>query len=264
MPTWKADVILANSDMQPESYDHITLTPEEQKEVIRLAGDKDPDEALRLARKARHYMLKKHQYGRNLLRDTPTRKITAEELYRRYSKFYDVDQWNETIVKNMCCYFSYDKRFKGSLQKGILLAGNVGTGKNTLMRFFQRNFVFPYRLVACDEIQGKYQSEGITSLRHYKQNHSLSGDPYGLTEIGFCFNDLGTEADAGNYGNVLNTMASIIVARYESGLPFCSTHITTNLTAEDITAGYGTRMADRCREMFNVIAFDKDAPTRRK
>lgn len=41
------------------------------------------------------------------------------------------------------------------------------------------------------------------------------------------------------------------------------THITTNLSATEIEAFYGNRVRSRLREMFNRIAFPKDAPAKR-
>jgi DNA replication protein DnaC len=75
---------------------------------------------------------------------------------------------------------------------------------------------------------------------------------------------LGTEANAKHYGHEKNVMAEIILNRYDNNLPYHCTHITTNLTADEIKAQYGTRVTDRIREMFNIIKFPVGAKSRRK
>jgi DNA replication protein DnaC len=42
------------------------------------------------------------------------------------------------------------------------------------------------------------------------------------------------------------------------------THATTNLSASELEEIYGNRLRSRMREMFNLVAFDKDASDKRK
>jgi len=52
--------------------------------------------------------------------------------FKRFNRVYDIDESNSFIVKQLALYFSNDKEFeKGnySLSKGIMIMGNVGTGK---------------------------------------------------------------------------------------------------------------------------------------
>jgi DNA replication protein DnaC len=58
-------------------------------------------------------------------------------------------------------------------------------------------------------------------------------------------------------------MHEVLTQRYKNGL-FTSTHVTTNLSAEQIKELYGVRVADRMREMFNLISFPENAKSRRK
>ncbi|KOH43509.1 ATPase [Sunxiuqinia dokdonensis] len=60
-------------------------------------------------------------------------------------------------------------------------------------------------------------------------------------------------------------MAEILLARYDL---FVSkrmlTHLTTNLSASELETIYGNRIRSRMREMFNLVAFDKDAKDKRR
>jgi DNA replication protein DnaC len=58
-------------------------------------------------------------------------------------------------------------------------------------------------------------------------------------------------------------MAEVILNRYDNRLPNCSTHITTNLGAEEIATQYGSRVMDRLRELMNIIEFNPKAKSRR-
>jgi len=59
-------------------------------------------------------------------------------------------------------------------------------------------------------------------------------------------------------------MGEILLSRYDlfisKGIP---THVTTNLSASEIEEKYGNRVRSRMREMFNLVAFDKNAPDKR-
>lgn len=81
---------------------------------------------------------------------------------------------------------------------------------------------------------------------------------------GYCFDDLGTEQQIKHFGNDCNVMAEILITRYEEFIANGSiTHITTNLSASEIEKAYGNRVRSRLRQMFNLIAFDKEAKDKR-
>jgi DNA replication protein DnaC len=59
-------------------------------------------------------------------------------------------------------------------------------------------------------------------------------------------------------------MAEILLARSDL---FVSkrmmTHITTNLSASELESIYGNRIRSRMREMFNLVAFDRESKDKR-
>ncbi|EOA55602.1 hypothetical protein HMPREF1214_03725 [Bacteroides sp. HPS0048] len=71
-----------------------------------------------------------------------------------------------------------------------------------------------------------------------------------------CFDELGREPRPAKYfGTELNVMQYIFQCRYELRRE-ALTHVTTNLTVEEIQDKYGAYIADRINEMFNVIRLD--------
>lgn len=236
-----------------KTYQEIELTEEQAAEALRSAREKE------------YYRRRHEEYRKSLLevRDFP--KFNQEQLLEIFKIQYEVDASNEKIITDLCYYFSGDPKFSGDLKKGILLSGGVGVGKTSIMKFFGRNQVFSYRIMSCRDIEKHFSESGYEAVDLYSTNLPIStnGNPFGHQIIGYCFDDLGTEDNSKFYGKEKNMMAEIILNRYDTSLPHNSTHITTNLTAQDIIDIYGTRVTDRLKEMVNVIAFHKDTKSRR-
>jgi DNA replication protein DnaC len=240
---------LGNEDRE---YNHIVLT---ESETI---------EALRSAREQKHYLLRRLEYGQSLNAPRTVYNAFAEEVFERFKEQYSVDKHNESTVWNLCYYFTNDERFEGDLSKGLLLFGGVGIGKTTLMHFFKRNPRATYKLISCRDIESDFSSEGEKSVRNCSFNISIAENEFLQKEIGFCFDDLGTEANAKFYGKEKNVMAEIILNRYDNRIPHYYTHVTTNLSHDELKEQYGIRVYDRMKEMLNIIAFPEEATSRRK
>lgn len=246
-----------NQERVLESFDHINLDEED----------------LRKAREEKHYRLKREQYLLSIQERTAGKRFSAEEYYKAFTDIFPINPKKEekymVIVKRLCCYFSEDKRFNTAdlnLAKGILLFGGVGVGKTTLMQMFAQNQAFSYRIISCRQVGADFIKEGEDAVARYSSNYEIpvNSNPYGHQVVGYCFDDLGTErVDLKHYGNSKNVMTDILLNRYDNKLDPRGTHITTNLSAEELEQTYGTRVIDRIREKFNLIEFDKDAKSRR-
>lgn len=227
-------------------------------------------EALRQAREKKHYQLEKVNYLMNLNKPREYKKFKAEEVRDLLNESgFVIDKDNEQVIWLLCLYFTNDERFdlEGyDLTKGIVLFGGVGVGKTTLMKRFFKNQHQSYIMKMCREIEDEYAADGDHVLTSYglPRNATLNGDPFGHQVLGYCFDDLGTEPMGKYYGKQSNVMAEIILNRYDRDVPYNQTHLTTNLTIEEVKDRYGSRVTDRMRQMFNLIAFDKNAPSRRK
>ena len=105
----------------------------------------------------------------------------------------------------------------------------------------------------------QYADMGPEMLHIYsrKLNIATSIDTFYQNQVGACFDDLGTERQGKHYGDAANVMEQIILNRYDNtNAPWYYTHITTNLTADEIENYYGTRVRSRMREMFNLITLE--------
>lgn len=250
----------SNAESSPESFSTIELTEQEQAE------------ALRLGREAKYYRLREQAYWENVGKARELVKFTADQLYDKAAKLITIDSNNEWIVKALCLYFTGDKRFENlkpsySLHKGLYLFGSVGVGKTFLMELFFQNQVQSFTVVSARQIEADYAEKdgGDTSLVYYSQPIQIpvNGNPYGQRSLGICIDDIGTENDGKHFGKVKNVITEVMLNRYDNRLPGNMTHVTTNLNTEEIEQRYGTRVLDRMREMFNLLAFNVEAPSRR-
>lgn len=178
---------------------------------------------------------------------------------------FEVDQWNRQAVKALCHYFTGCTSFEKmsppgqswKLHKGLLITGNTGAGKTTLMQLFKRNTRQCYQVVNCRQLNVLFAIQGYEMLGRYSVpiRIPLAEETFYQQELGTCFDDLGVEND-----NVrINVMAEIILNRYENSTPWHYTYITTSLTAGQIKQRYGSRVQSKVREMFNMIVLpEKD------
>lgn len=181
-----------------------------------------------------------------------------------------IDDENRFVIESLAKYFTKSPEFEQirpgySLEKGILLHGNVGVGKSQLMKVFRYNQRHSYDIKDCSDITAEFQKSGEDGLAKYFRDTDIKyKNDFGHKKSGWCFDDLGVESDGRYFGNSVKVMERIIDVRYrgfkEIGLV---THMITNLSATEIKANYGIRFADRCREMFNIISFPEKAESRR-
>lgn len=248
-----------------ESYDHIILTSQEQ------------EEALRLARRAKHLSQESERYYEKVRSKPLFRQLSKDELRamviktgRDITPSFVIDEENEPAFEAMVLYFSGDKAFEGlgagySLNKGLLVLGPVGCGKTTLLRAFAGNSRNAFCVVSCRKVVDEYSKTGAIALDTYSSLKPVYAHQYyGQTGIGYGFDDLGTEEVKKHFGNEVNTMAEIILNRYDNLGLKGKTHITSNLTISDVEERYGSRVRSRLREMCNLISFNPSSADRRK
>lgn len=135
---------------------------------------------------------------------------------------------------------------------GIMLCGNCGNGKTTMM-YAVRNLVnYLSRMGAI--IIGNTRPElevmdAMSIVKRAKDDELMNIATKQMLGI----DDLGNEpAEVMNYGNVVSPLAELLEIRYKRQL---YTIVTTNLTPKQVREKYGARVADRLNEMFGVVIF---------
>lgn len=178
-----------------------------------------------------------------------------------FGKHFKIHETDKEIVYKLCSYFIRDKEYcqkeKIDPEKGILLSGPVGCGKTSLMNLLKH--LVPnrrsYEMIPCRNVTFSFNHIGYKAIEDYGNSSFL------------CFDDLGVEPPGRYYGHDCNVMGEVLLSRYELYLQTnrkLKTHVTTNLNAEELEERYGNRVRSRMREMFNLIAFDKQTQDKRQ
>ncbi|GAA3657432.1 ATPase [Flavivirga jejuensis] len=173
-------------------------------------------------------------------------------------KFKIIEEDREIIFK-LCNYFIKDeancKRLDIDINKGILLSGPVGCGKTSLMKLLRYTVPHqkPYKMIPARNIVFGFNHIGYKTIEDYGDGQY------------FCFDDLGVEPIGRHYGKDCNVMGEILLSRYDLFLENkIKTHATTNLNAQELEERYGNRVRSRMRQLFNLVAFDKESGDKRK
>lgn len=200
--------------------------------------------------------------GKKMLYDFPKILIYLNAKGKiLFGKKFQIDKDDVSTLFKLCSYFIRDKencqKLDIDLNKGILLSGPVGCGKTSLMKLLRHLVPHQryYEVIACRNITFGYNSIGFKTIEGYGNSNY------------YCFDDLGVEPLGRFYGKDLNVMGEILLSRYElfNDTKFgLKTHGTTNLNAIELEERYGSRVRSRMREMFNLIAFDKDSRDKRR
>lgn len=175
-------------------------------------------------------------------------------LERHYKAEASIDEIDESTAEHIDQITQW---MCNSDKWGVLLMGSVGNGKTTLMNATIRVINLAYtnsknriginRLCHVFNVPAKR----ITDLARL----DVSYYPLYSTIVGI--DDLGEEpTEVLSYGNSITPVIDIIEDRYSRRRLLIA---TTNLDEGAIAKKYGTRVADRLREMMNVITFTNNS-----
>ena len=258
------------------------LQKEKQRRANLLRCDFDAiilndDAKLKIIQKTRENKLSSQlaaEYWRRVDKGREAVQYSAAEYFKKFKETanrlvggeFIIDKENEQVIRQLCYYFSGDKRaenFGLSLSKGISLIGGVGVGKTIIMKAFSENQNASYMFVKARNISYDFADQGFKVIRKYSEIENIPLNIFGQNQLGMCIDDLGTDEEKKHFGNSLNALVEIIMNRYELNR-HNMTHLTTNLNAKQTEEIYGARVRSRMREMFNQVTFDIQAKDRRK
>lgn len=164
---------------------------------------------------------------------------------------------NEDDVKGVCMKVA--KWLTDPSTKGwLFILGNVGTGKTTLMNAIS---VIQGRMQhISNNVPHRWGSKTISALDlpRYARDEDMERDyrdlMAGTDSRPFLYlDDVGQEpVEVKSFGNSLIPFVEIVHKRYSTQRPMV---ITSNLTIRDILERYGERVADRMKEMTEVVNF---------
>ncbi len=165
--------------------------------------------------------------------------------------FIETEKIKSTIQK-LLYYFTGSGLFDGSLKKGIMLIGPVGTGKSLIFKVFKaytgkilRTNSFQYHF--SHEIIDNVNVNGVEFLEKY--NHNFDNP------ITCYIDDIASRNEIIKYyGTEVNVMEQLLSIRYNVYSRYRKlTHVTSNKYPSDFKGLYDERIIDRMKEMFNII-----------
>jgi len=184
----------------------------------------------------------------------------GKKLFGEHFKIHAIDY---EIILQLVAWLINDidtcKRYNISRNKGILLSGEVGCGKTSLMKLFASLIPLKraYKMKPAREITMEFSHHGYDVIHRYSRS-VRSPKP-------ICFDDIGIEPPMRYFGDPINVVGEILLTRYDLFISKgIQTHITTNLTADELQERYGDRVRSRLREMVNLIAFSPDSLDKRQ
>lgn len=180
-------------------------------------------------------------------------------LIKYFEPNFKMSETQKELLRELLLYFTGNSDFKGSLSKGILLTGSVGSGKTLLLEKvfktytseeLQQNSYIPYNfkdLAECYKTEGDKAFEQIKAKKHESLNRMIVSP--------VLIDDLGAgDYILGNFGNKINLIDKVIDVRYLIFSRFRKlTHATTNLYISDFKKAVDERTISRMAEMFNII-----------
>jgi len=174
--------------------------------------------------------------------------ITASyrsEVQRRNRTFRLDDETREHIT-------AAAKWLIGESRSGLLLCGNCGNGKTTLLRALRAVIA----VMTSDEPRSEQRCMRIIAANDIVRiNRDSNSDTWNNLRSFpiLAIDDAGEEAaEVINYGNVQQPIVEILSYRYENMLP---TLMSTNMDPKNLHNHYGNRIADRMKEVMEKIIF---------
>lgn len=192
----------------------------------------------------------------------PNNLPTFREFIIKKSPTYVIDKQAEPIVKLLGMWAFRHEKFEKtgdefSVDKGILLQGQVGTGKTEIMRQLGRYLQFlqspyQYRSSVVWHYSGRYESDGMDAFLPVRNGNHFFDE--------LCMLDEKTKVPnreiAVHYGNKILVGQELIMMRETEfknrGL---QTSFTTNATTDELRDTYGARAFSRLQYMCNFIPY---------
>jgi DNA replication protein DnaC len=183
-----------------------------------------------------------------------------EQGRKRFGKHFTMHRQDLPVIKLLVMYAIYEEEMCEKhgidLNKGILLTGPIGCGKTSWMHLIQ--------LLMHPDLKFMVKSSRDIAFEFNKDGYEVINN-YGKRQRTLCLDDIGVEQNIKFYGNECNTIAEVLLHRYEMKIAHGTiTHATTNLSASQLEQIYGNRVRSRLRSMFNLISFPQSSMDKRK
>jgi len=160
-----------------------------------------------------------------------------------------LNELNKDVIGQISLWYANNEKYKGDLNKGIMLRGSVGTGKTMIVKALIKTILHGEKIHAAfihaTELQDLYMNQKENEILRFKILKYAIIDDVGVEMV-----------EAKSWGNTREPFNDLFDYRYREKK---TTIITTNLMPSDIETQYGTRIRDRFRESFNDLLLDGES-----
>jgi len=169
---------------------------------------------------------------------------------------FEVDDHNREALKQLLLYFTGNSEFNGSLNKGLMIVGGIGTGKSLLFKIFKKYTMDvikknSYQMHTAIDIIDMVNVSGVEYLEQY--SHNFEGrHAYPMR----CYIDdiASMNENVKNYGTEIKVIERLLSLRYNVFERYGTlTHVSSNKYPDELSEHYDKRITDRMKEMFNIL-----------
>lgn len=199
------------------------------------------------------------QISGSVFKELFTIKLNHQMRLRRKQNDFEFDENNEKLINQLFYYLTGNaKEFKvvdpetnkevlGELEKGLLVVGNLGSGKTMIMQAFCSLWDDLFRIKTKSVSAKKYVEMLMIASKSKEASSSMPNFGIGTVFI----DDIAKESKQVNlFGTEVCPMADLLADRYNNGV---ITFMTGNYTLESLETHYDKTIADRMKEMFNIV-----------
>jgi len=160
---------------------------------------------------------------------------------------------HKNILRELALYAIRDKSFKGNLNKGIILIGDVGSGKTFAMDALCKVLTDINR----NPVMNTSSRDIAKTFRRGSESMFSLEDKIERAPIMF-IDDLADEVDSSKvYGTEIFVGYEVLSTRYDAWInKGFVTLATSNLDRDNLLKKYGKRIDSRIEQMFNVVVLD--------
>lgn len=188
---------------------------------------------------------------------------------------FTLTEKNKLIISLLFSYYTGSNSFpalmkeitgiQGSLNKGNMLVGGIGTGKTLLFDIFKEFTkttinANSFQKVEAIDIINEITVNGAVEFSKFSHN-KVNGMPAPIT---FYIDDIASKNEnVKHFGTDHNVIEELLLLRYNVFKRYGTlTHTSTNIYPAQMNIIYDMRLIDRMKEMFNII--ELDGPSWRK
>lgn len=197
---------------------------------------------------------------------TPTLDIEVEKkrfvvAFQKVEPRFDIKKANMSVLRSLFAWVLRLDEYNDlhlDYNKGLFFYGPLGLGKSMTMLAL-RKYMNHIQAAYPDRREDYRLTAYMKSASELANIYAVDGQPaliaYADPERNLVIDEFGREpCPAKYYGTEMNVLQFLLQLRYDHRR-VSVTHVTTNMSLDEIAPKYGAYVADRCLEMFNFIEF---------